>query len=643
MKEVLEAFANLVEGAGIPGAHRISISDLRDISVPETSCSAKHVESLLSLSRALTRSLVVITEQQSQKKAGIETEPESDPVLDEAILELVRTCALRSEAHMNRAVDELLRRKEMFSSVPAVTDEMLQTALDRELGNSPSTSSVIYVPKEPRLVGMPVPPADAFGEWDEYRDDMDPGYRVREVFERESDAASQSTWATQQVLHDGVILSSEPSPVARVCLDENDELCAAASVDFSQSISTPIFSELAISKPDSRSHTNSPVFGHREETTYKFDSHGDMVVVPRPTPAPCIDAKPISLQTLLLPVIYQSGRTGFEPSKEFDASNGTVVAGRYRVVGYLGSAAFSKAVRAVDLETQTEVCLKIIKNEKDFFDQSLDEIKILSLLSECGSDLDAKNILKIFNFFYVKEHLVIVTELLRDNLYEFSKVNRSYFTVGKLQRIAKQLLEALELIHAQGLIHCDLKPENILLKSFSRCQVKVIDLGSSCFGSDRLSSYIQSRSYRAPEVVLGCLPYTSSVDLWSLGCILAELWTGYVLFQNDSTQSLLARILGIIGPIPKHMLLAGQQTDQFFLPNGGDLFIELDQAPDDNRLLQVLVPKRTSLFQRMRIEDPEFLDFLASLLQIDPDLRPSAGQALRHPWLTSCVYPDGLN
>lgn len=68
----------------------------------------------------------------------------------------------------------------------------------------------------------------------------------------------------------------------------------------------------------------------------------------------------------------------------------------------------------------------------------------------------------------------------------------------------------------------------------SRCEVKVIDLGSSCFITDHLSSYVQSRSYRAPEVILG-LAYGQKIDLWSLGCILAELATGYVLFQVGST------------------------------------------------------------------------------------------------------------
>ena len=98
------------------------------------------------------------------------------------------------------------------------------------------------------------------------------------------------------------------------------------------------------------------------------------------------------------------------------------------------------------------------------------------------------------------------------------------------QSITIQCLEALQFLHSLGLIHCDLKPENILVKSYSRCEVKVIDLGSSCFETDHLCSYVQSRSYRAPEVILG-LPYDKKIDIWSLGCILAELCTGNVSFS----------------------------------------------------------------------------------------------------------------
>merc|ERR1719356_1567664 len=291
--------------------------------------------------------------------------------------------------------------------------------------------------------------------------------------------------------------------------------------------------------------------------------------------------------------------------------------------------------------------MKIIKNDKDFLDQSLDEIKLLKLISTNAGNIDEKHCLSLIDCFYHKEHLIIVTELLRDNLYEFSKFNREcgdepYFTLGKLQKISKQVLTALDYVHSLRLIHCDLKPENILIRSYSRCEVKVIDFGSSCFVDDHLSSYVQSRSYRAPEVMLG-LPYDQKIDLWSLGCILAELWTGYVLFQNDSVQSLLARILGIVGEFPYHLMTRGRYVPQYFTQDG-QLYQEVDgpACPDRGRRLHLLVPKKTSLRQRMRTESDEFLDFLERLLQLDPTMRPTAAEALQHPFLTRCTFPDGL-
>ena len=279
---------------------------------------------------------------------------------------------------------------------------------------------------------------------------------------------------------------------------------------------------------------------------------------------------PPPLEVLELRVITQTGHTGFEEEKDFPIVLGSTVAGRYQVVEYLGSAAFSKAVQAHDLHTGALVCLKIIKNSKDFFDQSLDEIKLLKHLN-AADPADEHGLLRLYDYFYHKEHLFIVTELLRANLYEFQKYNREsgeapYFTQPRLQSIARQVLHSLAFMHSLGLLHCDLKPENILIKSYSRCLVKVIDVGSSCYITDHLSSYVQSRSYRAPEVILG-LPYDYRIDLWSLGCILAELCTGVVLLQNDSIATLLARVVGMSGPLPARML-AGRYAHRYFTPEG---------------------------------------------------------------------------
>ncbi|CAI9113282.1 OLC1v1013855C1 [Oldenlandia corymbosa var. corymbosa] len=347
-----------------------------------------------------------------------------------------------------------------------------------------------------------------------------------------------------------------------------------------------------------------------------------------------IKAQEEEFETFDLKIVHRKNRTGFEEDKNFHVVLNSVIAGRYHVTEYLGSAAFSKAIQAHDLHTGMDVCVKIIKNNKDFFDQSLDEIKLLKYVNKHDPG-DRYHLLRLYDYFYYREHLLIVCELLKANLYEFHKFNREsggevYFTMPRLQSITIQCLEALQFLHGLGLIHCDLKPENILVKSYSRCEVKVIDLGSSCFETDHLCSYVQSRSYRAPEVILG-LPYDKKIDIWSLGCILAELCTGNVLFQNDSPATLLARVIGIIGSIDQGMLAKGRDTYKYFTKN--HMLYERNQ--ETNRL-EYLIPKKTSLRHRLPMGDQGFIDFVAHLLEVNPKKRPSASEALKHPWLS---YP----
>ncbi|KAF8111329.1 hypothetical protein N665_0076s0306 [Sinapis alba] len=347
-----------------------------------------------------------------------------------------------------------------------------------------------------------------------------------------------------------------------------------------------------------------------------------------------IKAQEEEFETFNLKIVHRKNRTGFEEEKNFHVVLNSVIAGRYHVTEYLGSAAFSKAIQAHDLQTGMDVCIKIIKNNKDFFDQSLDEIKLLKYVNK-HDPADKYHLLRLYDYFYYREHLLIVCELLKANLYEFHKFNREsggevYFTMPRLQSITIQCLEALQFLHGLGLIHCDLKPENILVKSYSRCEIKVIDLGSSCFETDHLCSYVQSRSYRAPEVILG-LPYDKKIDVWSLGCILAELCTGNVLFQNDSPASLLAKVMGIIGCIDHEMLRKGRDSHKYFTKKR--MLYERNQ---ESSRLEYLIPKRTSLRHRIPMGDQGFTDFVAHLLEINPKKRPSASEALKHPWLS---YP----
>ncbi len=329
------------------------------------------------------------------------------------------------------------------------------------------------------------------------------------------------------------------------------------------------------------------------------------------------------MECFYLPIITSSQKTGFEPTKDIVLKPGTLFAKNYLVQGELGSAAFSTAYRCIDLCSkvdedgfQDEVCLKVIKNTKDYFDQSLDEIKILQLLKDTDRAKE-NNIVEMKSYFYHREHLVIVTELLRQNLYEFGKSiveseGPLYFTRTRLSHIIRQCLIALKFVHELGLMHCDIKPENILLCSYSRALVKIIDFGSSSFVTDRQSSYIQSRSYRAPEVILG-LPHDGKIDLWSLGCVVAEMYTNEVTFQNDSEVSMLSRIEAVCGLFPRHMIANGRNSHRIFTDCG--LIYEKISSDDadssedetDKTLFDVYQPKLTTISARLGF-DEDLLD-----------------------------------
>ena len=116
------------------------------------------------------------------------------------------------------------------------------------------------------------------------------------------------------------------------------------------------------------------------------------------------------------------------------------------------------------------------------------------------------------------------------------------------------MLQALKFLREEDIIHCDLKPENILLKSPDKSGIKIIDFGSSCFSDQRIYTYIQSRFYRAPEIILG-IPYTTGIDMWSFGCILVELYTGIPIFPGESENEQLALIMQVFG-VPEEAVLA---------------------------------------------------------------------------------------
>ncbi len=218
---------------------------------------------------------------------------------------------------------------------------------------------------------------------------------------------------------------------------------------------------------------------------------------------------------------------------------------RYQLQRRIGKGSFGQVVKAIDTRTKQEVAIKIIKSKKPFLMQAKTEIALLTHLNENDED-DEHNIVRLLSTFMYKNHQCIIFEMLSLNLYELLKnTHFAGVSLDLIRKFAKQILKALAYLARPDIdiIHCDLKPENILLRHPKRSGIKVIDFGSSCKSTKRMYSYIQSRFYRSPEVMLG-LPYSVAIDMWSLGCILVEMHTGEPLFsgtdQFDQMQKIVA-------------------------------------------------------------------------------------------------------
>lgn len=338
------------------------------------------------------------------------------------------------------------------------------------------------------------------------------------------------------------------------------------------------------------------------------------------------------------------------PNFGYDDERGdyTIVTGdhlayRYEVVDILGKGSFGQVVRCIDHKLGALIAVKIIRNKKRFHQQGIVEVNILQKLREWVSSRtwacrdtgltrmqDPKNRHSMVNFtqsFYFRGHFCISTELLDMNLYEFTKAHSFRgFSLRIVRRFAKQILNSLSLLRQHKIIHCDLKPENILLRHPLHSEIKVIDFGSSCFENEKVYTYIQSRFYRSPEVILG-MTYGMPIDMWSVGCILAELYTGVPLFPGENEQEQLACIMEVFGPPEKHLVEKSTRKKLFFDSLGKP---RLTVSSKGRRRR----PSSKTLQQVLKCDDEAFLDFLARCLRWDPDRRMRPEDALRHEFIT---------
>ncbi|KAI9735316.1 MAG: dual specificity protein kinase kns1 [Claussenomyces sp. TS43310] len=346
-----------------------------------------------------------------------------------------------------------------------------------------------------------------------------------------------------------------------------------------------------------------------------------------------------------------------------------------QVTRLLGQGTFGKVVQARDRKRGNAVAIKIIRSVQKYRDASRIELRVLSTLK--ANDQENRNrCIHLRDCFDYRGHICIVMDLLGQSVFDFLKSNSFVpFPNSQIQSFARQLFTSVAFLHDINLIHTDLKPENILLcenayqtftynrkipsssstvnrqagqrKVLLDTDIRLIDFGSATFQDEYHSSVVSTRHYRAPEIILG-LGWSYPCDIWSIGCILVEFFTGDALFQTHDNLEHLAMMESVCdGKLDPHLI---QQVNKMASRNGGNPAskyfkrLKLDYPTQDTtrasrrfvkamKRLNEIIPSNTSFCRN-------FLDLLKRIFVYDPADRITAKQALQHPWFKEICTPD---
>eukprot|EP00274_Cyanoptyche_gloeocystis_P003947 CAMPEP_0196664374 /NCGR_PEP_ID=MMETSP1086-20130531/56910_1 /TAXON_ID=77921 /ORGANISM="Cyanoptyche gloeocystis , Strain SAG4.97" /LENGTH=389 /DNA_ID=CAMNT_0042000651 /DNA_START=215 /DNA_END=1384 /DNA_ORIENTATION=- len=331
---------------------------------------------------------------------------------------------------------------------------------------------------------------------------------------------------------------------------------------------------------------------------------------------------------------------------------GQVLFDRYLLDDSLGRGSFGEVYKAYDCRARRYVALKIIKDEIGRSRDAKNELEFLQRLNRldptgCNNVVRLKDHL-VYEAQDSSKHICLVFEMMEfGNLYHLL-VDRGFrgLPLDMIRRFGYQILQALVFLHQNDIVHCDLKPENLLIRDLKDCVVKVADLGSACRVGDNTCTYVQSRYYRSPEVLLG-FGYSTPVDIWSLGCILVELYTGRALFKGENPADQLRKIVDVLGLPPRHLLERSRYCRRYFddtPATDGSWSPRMrssspQRPPGSRHLRHVLgIPDSNDSSPRSPRASESllaFLDLVRRMLVYDPSLRITPTEALDHRFFQS--------
>uniref|UniRef100_UPI0037E70E88 serine/threonine-protein kinase ICK-like n=1 Tax=Semicossyphus pulcher TaxID=241346 RepID=UPI0037E70E88 len=281
---------------------------------------------------------------------------------------------------------------------------------------------------------------------------------------------------------------------------------------------------------------------------------------------------------------------------------------RYTTIRQLGDGTYGSVILGRSLESGELVAIKKMKRKFYSWEECMNLREVKSL-----KKLNHANVIKLKEVIRENDHLYFIFEYMKENLYQLMKDRSGLFPESAVRNIMFQILQGLTFIHKHGFFHRDMKPENLLCMGPELVKIADFGLAREIRSRPPYTDYVSTRWYRAPEVLLRSTSYSSPIDQWAVGCIMAELYTLRPLFPGSSEVDTIFKICQVLGTPKKNDWPEGYQL-------ASAMNFRWPQCVPSN--LKTLIPNAS----------PEAIHLMTDLLQWDPKKRPASAQALRYSY-----------
>ncbi|XP_074847272.1 serine/threonine-protein kinase ICK isoform X2 [Carettochelys insculpta] len=275
---------------------------------------------------------------------------------------------------------------------------------------------------------------------------------------------------------------------------------------------------------------------------------------------------------------------------------------RYTMIKQLGDGTYGSVLLGRSIESGELIAIKKMKRKFYSWEECMNLREVKSL-----KKLNHANIVKLKEVIRENDHLYFVFEYMKENLYQLMKERNKLFPESTVRNIMYQILQGLAFIHKHGFFHRDLKPENLLCMGPELVKIADFGLAREIRSRPPYTDYVSTRWYRAPEVLLRSTSYSSPIDIWAVGCIMAEVYTLRPLFPGASEIDTIFKICQVLGTPKKNDWPEGYQL-------AGAMNFRWPQCVPNN--LKTLIPNAGS----------EAVQLMRDMLQWDPKKRPTASQ-----------------